>query len=210
MTKKARFITLEGSEGAGKTTALKTIKKILNNWGVEYICTREPGGEPNAEKIREILLHSEHLHAKTELLLMFAARNEHIENVIKPALAKGVWVVSDRFVDASYAYQGGGRELGYEVVKWMDDFIVGEVQADLTVLMDIEPEIGLQRIKSRGQADRIELEGIDFFHRLTKSYRDKAKLEPSKYAIIDASKSFKAVKLAIVSAFESKKQELMK
>ncbi len=209
MTNKARFITLEGSEGAGKTTALKTIKKILNKWGVDYICTREPGGEPNAEKIREILLHSEHLHAKTELLLMFAARNEHIQNVIKPNLAKGVWVVSDRFVDASYAYQGGGRKLGQDVVKWMDDFIVGDVQADLTVLMDIAPEIGLERIKSRGQADRIEQEGLDFFHRITQSYRDKAKLNPSKYAIIDASKSFKIVKQSIISAFESKKQELM-
>ncbi len=209
MTKKARFITLEGSEGAGKTTALKTIKKILNKWGVDYICTREPGGEPNAEKIRELLLHSEHLHAKTELLLMFAARNEHIENVIKPNLAKGVWVISDRFVDASYAYQGGGRKLGYDVVKWMDDFIVGNIQADLTVLMDIDPEIGLERIKSRGQADRIEQEGLAFFHRITQSYRDKAKLEPNKYAIIDASLSYGAVKNAIVSAFESKKEELM-
>ncbi len=210
MTNNARFITLEGSEGAGKTTALKTIKKILNKWGVDYICTREPGGEPNAEKIREILLHSEHLHAKTELLLMFAARNEHIENVIKPNLAKGIWVVSDRFVDASYAYQGGGRELGYDVVKWMDDFIVGDVQADLTVLMDIEPEIGLERIKSRGQTDRIEQEGLDFFHRITRSYRDKAKYNPSKYAIIDASQSYSAVKKAIHSAFETKKEELMK
>jgi dTMP kinase len=210
MTNKARFITLEGSEGAGKTTALKTIKKILNKWGVDYICTREPGGEPNAEKIREILLHSEHLHSKTELLLMFAARNEHIENVIKPNLSKGIWVISDRFVDASYAYQGGGRELGYDVVKWMDDFIVGDVQADLTVLMDIEPEIGLERIKSRGQADRIEQEGLDFFYRITQSYREKAERNPSKYVVIDASKSFKTVKLAITTVFESKIEELMK
>jgi len=209
MTKVARFITLEGSEGAGKTTALKTIKKILNKWGVEYICTREPGGEPNAEKIREILLHSEHLHAKTELLLMFAARNEHIENIIKPALAKGVWVISDRFVDASYAYQGGGRELGYDTVKWMDDYIVGATQADFTVLMDIDPEIGLERIKSRGQADRIEQEGIDFFHRITHSYRKKAKLQPDRYAIIDAALSYSAVKRSIISVFDDKKEELM-
>ncbi|HFC30697.1 MAG TPA: dTMP kinase, partial [Oceanospirillales bacterium] len=129
--KKGKFITLEGSEGAGKTTALNVIKNILDVWQVNYICTREPGGEATAEKIRDILLHSEHLHAKTELLLMFAARNEHLENVIKPNLAQGTWVISDRFVDASYAYQGGGRELGFEPIKWLDDFIVGNTQADL-------------------------------------------------------------------------------
>ncbi len=202
---KAKLITLEGSEGAGKTTALKTICKILDNWEIEYICTREPGGEPTAEKIRDILLHSEHLHAKTELLLMFASRNEHIQNVIKPALSQGKWVVSDRYVDASYAYQGGGRELGFNVVQWMDEFIVGNVQADFTVLMDIEPEIGLQRIKSRGQADRIEQESIEFFHRITQAYRDKAQLEPKRYAVIDASRSIKLVKLAIEQAFADKK-----
>lgn len=206
---KARLITLEGSEGAGKTTALKTIRKILDGWGVDYICTREPGGEPTAEKIRKILLHSEHLHAKTELLLMFACRNEHIQNVIKPALDQGKWVVSDRYVDASYAYQGGGRELGFDTVKWMDEFIVGDVQADFTVLMDIEPEIGLQRIKKRGQADRIEQESIDFFHRITQAYRDKAQLEPRRYTIIDASESIKSVKLSIKDAFVKQKAKLL-
>ncbi len=206
---KARLITLEGSEGAGKTTALKTICKILDSWHIEYICTREPGGEPIAENIREILLHSEHLHAKTELLLMFASRNEHIQNVIKPALMQGKWVISDRYVDASYAYQGGGRELGFDVVGWLDKFIVGKVQADFTVLMDIEPEIGLQRIKSRGQADRIEQESIEFFHRITQAYRDKAQLESNRYAVIDASESIKHVKLAIKQAFADKKDDLL-
>lgn len=206
---KARLITLEGSEGAGKTTALKTICKILDKWEIEYICTREPGGEPTAEKIRDILLHSEHLHAKTELLLMFASRNEHIQNVIKPALLQGKWVVSDRYVDASYAYQGGGRELGFDIVQWMDEFIVGNVQADFTVLMDIEPEIGLQRIKSRGQADRIEQESIEFFHRITQAYRDKARLEPKRYVVIDASRSIKQVKQEIKRAFADKKDTLL-
>lgn len=206
---KAKLITLEGSEGAGKTTALKTICKILDKWEIEYICTREPGGEPTAEKIRDILLHSERLHAKTELLLMFASRNEHIQNVIKPALSQGKWVVSDRYVDASYAYQGGGRELGFNIVQWMDEFIVGNVQADFTVLMDIEPEIGLQRIKARGQADRIEQESIEFFHRITRAYRDKAQLEPNRYAVIDASKSIKLVKQAIKQAFADKKDTLL-
>lgn len=206
---KPRLITLEGSEGAGKTTALKTIRKILDEWGVEYICTREPGGEPTAEKIRNILLNSDHLHAKTELLLMFASRNEHIQNVIKPALSEGKWVVSDRYVDASYAYQGGGRELGFDIVKWMDEFIVGDVQADFTILMDIEPEIGLQRIKNRGQADRIEQESLVFFKRITQAYREKAKLEPCRYSVIDASKSIKQVKLSIQQAFTKQKSQLL-
>jgi dTMP kinase len=205
----ANLITLEGSEGAGKTTALKTIRNILDGWNVDYICTREPGGEPTAEKIREILLHSDHLHAKTELLLMFASRNEHIENVIKPALLQGKWVISDRYVDASYAYQGGGRKLGFETIKWMDDFIVGDIQADFTILMDIDPEIGLNRIKNRGVKDRIEQESLEFFQRITQAYRDKAQLESHKYAVIDAAKTIKQVKQAIQDAFTSHKENLL-
>jgi len=207
-SQKARLITLEGSEGAGKTTAEKTIGGILDNWQVDYICTREPGGEPTAEKIRDILLFSDHLHAKTELLLMFASRNEHIDNIIKPALKKGIWVLSDRYVDASYAYQGGGRMLGYDKVKWMDEFIVAEVQADFTVLLDIEPEIGLARIKNRGQEDRIEQESMVFFKRITHAYRLKAQLQPLKYAIIDASQSIHKVSMDIKKAFVNKKQIL--
>jgi dTMP kinase len=206
---KAKLITLEGSEGAGKTTALKTIRKILDDWNINYICTREPGGEPTAEKIRDILLHSNHLHAKTELLLMFASRNEHIEKVIKPALKAGKWVVSDRYVVASYAYQGGGRKLGIDNIKWMDEFIVGDIQADFTILMDIDPEIGLNRIKNRGVKDRIEQESLEFFQRITQAYRDKAQLEPNKYAIIDAVKSIKHVKQSIQDAFTGHKENLL-
>lgn len=206
---KPRLITLEGSEGAGKSTAMKTICKIMDEWHIDYICTREPGGEPTAEKIREILLNSDHLHAKTELLLMFACRNEHIENVIKPALLQGKWVISDRYVDASYAYQGGGRELGFDRVKWMDDFIVGDIQADFTILMDIDPEIGLKRIKNRGQADRIEQESLEFFHRITQAYRDKAQQAPDKYAIIDASQSISQVKQSIQQAFALQHDQLI-
>ena len=206
---KSRLITLEGSEGAGKTTALNTLCQTLDEWNVEYIVTREPGGEENAEKIRDILLHSEHLHPKTELLLMFASRNEHIENVIKPALKRGQWVVSDRYVDASYAYQGEGRQLGFEVVKWFDDFIVGDIQPDLTLLMDIDPEIGLKRIKSRGQADRIEQEGIEFFHRIAEGYRKKAKIHPQRYAIIDSAKSIPEVKTLIQKALDKHKRHLL-
>jgi len=206
---KARLITLEGSEGAGKTTALIAIKKILDSWKIRYICTREPGGEPIAEKIRNILLHSEHLHGKTELLLMFAARNQLIKNVIKPALNKGIWVISDRYVDASYAYQGAGRELGFEVIKWMDEFIVADVQADLTLLLDIDPKQGLQRIKKRGKADRIEQENMDFFYRVAEGYIHKARLKPEKYSIIDASQSIKAVTYALQQAFAQNKDRLL-
>ncbi len=206
---KGKLITLEGSEGAGKTSALKIIKSVLDNWQVPYICTREPGGEPIAEKIREILLHSEHLHAKTELLLMFAARNEHIENIIKPALEKGFWVLSDRYVDASYAYQGGGRGLGFETVKWLDDFIVKDTQADLTLLLDVEASVGLQRIKNRGIADRIEQEGLDFFNKITESYRKKAAISHNTYAIIDANQSIKQVEEAISKALQQHKNDLL-
>jgi dTMP kinase len=205
----AKLITLEGSEGAGKSTAMKIIRKILDGWGVDYICTREPGGEPTAEKIREILLHSDHLHAKTELLLMFASRNELIENVIKPALLQGKWVISDRYVDASYAYQGGGRKLGFKTIKWMDEFIVGDIQSDFTILMDIDPEIGLNRIKNRGVMDRIEQESLDFFQRITQAYRDKAQLEPNKYAVIDAAKTIKQVEQSIQDAFTINKENLL-
>ncbi|MBL4660267.1 MAG: dTMP kinase [Alcanivoracaceae bacterium] len=206
---KARLITLEGSEGAGKTTALNVICEILQQWDIDFIRTREPGGEPTSEKIRDILLHSEHLHAKTELLLMFAARNEHIENVVKPALAQGKWVISDRYVDASYAYQGGGRKLGFEIVQWMDNFIVADIQADFTILMDIEPEIGLERIKNRGQADRIELESMDFFHRITNAYREKAAENPDRYAVIDASKTIRQVTRSIQLAFIQHRDKLL-
>ena len=206
---KARLITLEGSEGAGKTTALNVICEILQQWGVDFIRTREPGGEPTSEKIRDILLYSEHLHAKTELLLMFAARNEHIENVVKPALTQGKWVISDRYVDASYAYQGGGRKLGFETVQWMDDFIVADVQADFTILMDIEPEIGLERIKNRGHVDRIEQESMDFFHRITNAYRKKAQENPDRYAVIDASKTIKQVTRSIQQAFIQHRDKLL-
>ena len=206
---KARLITLEGSEGAGKTTALNVICEILQQWGVDFIRTREPGGEPTSEKIRDILLYSEHLHAKTELLLMFAARNEHIENVVKPALTQGKWVISDRYVDASYAYQGGGRKLGFETVQWMDDFIVADVQADFTILMDIEPEIGLERIKNRGHVDRIEQESMDFFHRITNAYRQKAQENPDRYAVIDASKTIKQVTRSIQQAFIQHRDKLL-
>jgi len=206
---KARLITLEGSEGAGKTTALNVICEILQQWGIDFIRSREPGGEPTSEKIRDILLYSEHLHAKTELLLMFAARNEHIENVVKPALAQGKWVISDRYVDASYAYQGGGRKLGFETVQWMDNFIVADVQADFTILMDIEPEIGLERIKNRGYADRIEQESMDFFHRITNAYRKKAAENPDRYAVIDASKTIKQVTRSIQQAFIQHRDKLL-
>lgn len=207
--KKGKLITLEGNEGAGKTTALKVIKHTLDAWGVKYITTREPGGEPIAEKIRDILLHSESLHAKTELLLMFASRNEHIQNVIKPELKKGTWVISDRYVDASYAYQGGGRELGFDRVKYFDDFIVGDWQADLTFLLNINPEIGMQRVAKRGKKDRIEKEGMEFFHRISESYIQKAKINSGRYEIIDASQTIRKVREQIQHSLSKHQDRLL-
>lgn len=204
-----RLITVEGSEGAGKTTALNCIKEVLNSWQVKFVCTREPGGEKNAESIREILLHSDHLHAKTELLLMFASRNENIKNVIKPALDKGLWVLSDRYVDASYAYQGGGRGLGFDVVKWLDDFIVADTQADLTILMDIDPVVGLERIKVRNHVDRIEQESVSFFNKIAEAYRHKAQQDPDRYVVIDAAQSIEEVSTAIITALHKHKKSLI-
>src|SRR5690554_4421698 len=151
MTDKARFITLEGSEGAGKTTALATVKNQLEQWQVPFIVTRELGGEVTAELIRDILLQAEHLEPITELLLMFAARNEHVKNVIVPSLKQGTWVVSDRFVDASYAYQGFGRGIDLNFTRQLEQRTVGDCQPDLTRWLDVTPEVGLQRAAARSE-----------------------------------------------------------
>lgn len=194
---KPKFITLEGSEGAGKSSAMKTITDTLDGWGVSYITTREPGGEPNAEKMRDILLHSEHLDGQTELLLMFASRNEHVVKVIRPALAAGQWVVSDRFVDASFAYQGGGRGIGKETLEFLERMTVGTTQPDLTLYLDVMPEVGLERAASRSEKDRIEKEQLTFFQAIQTAYRDRASQHPERIKTIDANQGMSAVSAQI-------------
>jgi len=202
MSHKARFITLEGSEGAGKTSALNTVKGQLEQWQVPYIVTREPGGEETAERIRDILLHAEHLEPITELLLMFAARNEHVKKVIKPSLSQGTWVISDRFVDASFAYQGFGRGLDLELIQQLEQLIVGDCQPDLTLWLDVKPEVGLKRASDRSEKDRIEQENLDFFNRIRDGYLTRQRQQPDRIKTIDANRSVQSVQEQISHLIE--------
>ncbi|HLB57073.1 MAG TPA: dTMP kinase [Coxiellaceae bacterium] len=200
------LITLEGCEGVGKSTALTFIQKYFSEKKIECVFTREPGGTKIGEAIREILLHntSENIFPDTELLLMFAARAQHIAQIIKPALSAGKTVVSDRFTDASFAYQGGGRKIPAERIQILSDFVQGNLQPDLTLLLDAPVEIGLSRMQSRGKKDRIEQESIDFFNRVRNTYLNRAKQFPERFVIIDASGSLANTQKQIKAALDSK------
>lgn len=193
--KKAKFITLEGGEGLGKTTNLEFIKSYLENQGIAVVVTREPGGTVLAEKLRQLLLENqaELISDKTELLLMFAARAQHIKNVISPALARGEWVLSDRFTDATYAYQGGGRGIDRDVIAWLEQFVQAELQPDLTVLFDAPIELGMQRAKKRGALDRFETEQLSFFNRVRAAYLTQAQSYPQRVKLIDAAQPLEIV-----------------
>ncbi len=206
--KTAQFITLEGSEGAGKSSAMSVITSVLDDWSVPYITTREPGGDVNAEKIREILLYAEHLDAQTELLLMFAARNEHVVKTIRPALAAGTWVISDRFVDASFAYQGGGRGIENKVIEEMERFTVGETQPGLTLYLNVTPAVGLARAAARSEKDRIEKEDMAFFHAIQKAYLQRWQSNPDRIKCIDADLDIKAVTTQIKNEMIAFKERL--
>lgn len=201
---RGKFITIEGSEGAGKSTALQFIQRYFQEKQIDLIITREPGGTDIAESIRQLLLHAnsaEKMQADTELLLMFAARVQHIQHYILPALQAGKWVISDRYVDASYAYQGGGRELAMEKIAALDKLFVNEVQPDLTLLLDIPVDLGFARAEKRGNGkDRIEQEKIDFFERVRNVYLARAQSDPKRINIIDASQDLPAVQMQIQSA----------
>jgi dTMP kinase len=190
------FLTLEGGEGLGKSTAVKFIQQYLQQAQIDFISTREPGGTPAAEQIRHILLNpnlAETITPETELLLMFASRSQHIANLILPALESGKWVVCDRFVDASYAYQGGGRGFPVAQIKHLDNLIVGDLRPDVTILLDAAPQVGMARAKNRGTHDRIEQEKLDFFERVRSSYLARAKADPERFKVIDASRPLASV-----------------
>lgn len=203
---RGKFISIEGTEGAGKSTALTFVRSYLTEAGIELVWTREPGGTPLAEEIRQVLLHptsKERMLPETELLLMFAARAQHIETVIKPALKAGKWVVSDRFVDASYAYQCGGRSVASQHIAMLDKWIVGTCYPDLTLLLDVAPEIGFERTAKRGTGpDRIELEKIEFFTRVRETYLERACHEADRIKIIDASRTLAEVEQQIKTAID--------
>jgi dTMP kinase len=188
---RGKFITIEGSEGAGKSTALTFIREKLSKQFPDAVFTREPGGTPIAENIRQVLLHGsreETMQPETELLLMFAGRAQHIGHVIRPALEVGKLVLSDRYIDASYAYQGGGRQLSMSMIETLDQLVVGKLYPDLTLLLDVPVAIGLARTEKRGgQKDRIESEQVDFFERVRKVYLARAKAAPERIKVIDAS-----------------------
>ncbi|WP_019024295.1 MULTISPECIES: dTMP kinase [unclassified Thioalkalivibrio] len=183
----ARFVVLEGIEGSGKSTQLATVVEALRAMGIEPECTREPGGTALGERLRGLLLDPDlpGMCPEAELLLMFAARAQHLASVIRPALAAGRWVVSDRFTDASFAYQGAGRGLGAERVARLEEWVQGELRPDLVLLLDIDPATGLERAVQRGRRDRIELEALDFFARVREAYLDRARAYPERYRIID-------------------------
>lgn len=191
---KGRFITLEGIEGAGKSTQIDNICQQLESQNVEVLSTREPGGTPLAEGLRSLLLNPElEIGAEEELLMMFAGRASHIHQVIVPALDTGKWVVCDRFTDASYAYQGGGRGLGKQHIEQLEHFVQKDLRPDLTLLFDLPVEQGLARAKSRSHADRFEQEEITFFERIRQAYLDRASERPENYVIIDASANIAVV-----------------
>jgi dTMP kinase len=186
---KGRFITVEGGEGAGKSTNLAYIQQLLVTAGKSVIFTREPGGTPLGEEIRQLLLGHQHggMAHDSELLLMFAARAEHLQRKILPALQTGTWVLCDRFTDASYAYQGSGRGIERARIAWLERFVQGGVRPDLTLLLDLPVEMGLARVIDRSSPDRFEREDRIFFNKVRQGYLSIAKQEPARVKVIDAS-----------------------
>ena len=190
------FITLEGMEGAGKTSSAKFIEEYFLKNKIDFIMTHEPGGTEIAEKIRKVLLahYSEKMTSFTELFLYFAGRAQHFEQVIMPALKLGKCVISDRFTDASFAYQGAGRGIPYKHIKTLENWVQEDIRPDITLIFDIDPKIGLARIKSEGEMDRIESEEIAFFERIRKYYLKCVKENSARYKLIDASQSLEKIK----------------
>jgi dTMP kinase len=199
---RGQFISVEGGEGAGKSTNLEHIVATLRARGIEPEITREPGGTPLAEEVRTLLLtpREETLAPMTELLLMFAARAQHLAARIEPALAAGRWVVCDRFTDATFAYQGGGRELDAGLIDTLAGLVHPMRWPDLTLYLDVPPEQGLERARGRGEPDRIERESRCFFERVRATYVDRARAEPGRFAVIDASRPLAVVRADVATA----------
>ena len=193
------FITLEGPEGAGKSTNRDYLATRLREQGIDVLLTREPGGTPLAERVRELLLapSEEPMAADTELLLVFAARAQHLAQVIRPALACGAVVLCDRFTDATYAYQGGGRGLSEARIEVLENFVQDSLRPDLTLVFDLPVEVGLARAAARGRLDRFEQEGQPFFEAVRQTYLRRAALQPQRYYILDAAQSLAGVQQAL-------------
>lgn len=200
--KKAKFITLEGMDGAGKSTHIPTIIALLEARGLEVVSTREPGGTPLGEQLRALLLH-EPMHAETETLLMFAARREHIANVIAPALARGAYVLSDRFTDATYAYQCGAKGVSPSKVKQLETWVQGDLRPDATLLFDVPVEVSLKRLLNAREPDKFERENAVFFEKLRQTYLQNARENPDRYHVIDANQTLDKVKVLVEEIISS-------
>ena len=201
---KPRFITLDGIDGAGKSTNLAVMKAWFEKHQLPVLFTREPGGTPAGEALREILLNpATQVSLRTETLLMFAARQQHLETVILPALKNGTHVVSDRFTDATFAYQGGGRGVPLQDIATLEHWVQGDFRPDLTLLLDVPLEVSMARINQTREKDRFEQEAAEFFNRVREVYLQRAAKQPERYAVIDSSQSLDAVKTQIKTALDS-------
>ena len=201
---RGKFITLEGGEGVGKTTNLKFIKHYLEQHNIQVVTTREPGGTALAEKIRQLLLDndSEAVSETAELLLIFAARAQHIKHVIEPALAEGTWVICDRFTDATYAYQGGGRNMRVSTIESLENWVQGTLRPDLTILLDAPVEIGLERARLRSAFDRFESEKTNFFEQVRRAYLLQLELNPQRIKLIKANQPLIDVQKALIDLIQ--------
>ncbi|NNG13312.1 MAG: dTMP kinase [Halobacteria archaeon] len=201
---KGKFITVEGIEGVGKTTNIAFIQKLISAAGKEVVLTREPGGTPLGEAIRGLLLDPQYtgMNADCELQLMFAARAEHLAKVVRPAMVAGHWVLCDRFTDATYAYQGGGRGIDVERIARLEQWVQGDFRPDLTLLLDVPVEIGLERAGNRGALDRFEQEEVAFFERVRQAYLEMARTHDGRYRVIDASQPLEAVQRQLVTELQ--------
>jgi len=202
--KKGLFITVEGVEGCGKTTNLAYIRSFLEGIGIDLVCTREPGGTPLAEELRTILLanREEQVDELSELLIVFAGRAQHLNKVILPALARGSWVLCDRFTDATYAYQGGGRDLSVTAIEQLESMVQGPLQPDVTFFLDLDVETGLNRARERGELDRFEREQMNFFDKVRQAYLSRIEANPDRFVLIDASVSLEAVQQQLKAGLE--------
>jgi dTMP kinase len=196
------FITLEGGEGAGKTTQAQHLQTFLTQQGIDCLLTREPGGTTVGEALREVLLQNT-MHSETELLLLFTARMEHIQQVILPALKQEKWVICDRFTDASYAYQGGGRGVPMQRIQDLETWALGELRPNLTLLFDIPVEAGLNRARGRSALDRFEQENRDFLERVRQTYLQRATQYPQRYTVLDASQTESQLKYILEQIMQS-------
>ncbi|MGB2831380.1 MAG: dTMP kinase [Methylotenera sp.] len=197
-----KFITLEGMDGAGKSTHIANIVEALQSRGHEVVSTREPGGTALGERLRELLLH-EAMHAETETLLMFAARREHIAQVILPALARGAYVLSDRFTDATYAYQAGAKGVDVAKIRLLEQWVHGDLQPDMTLLFDVPVEVSLQRLANAREPDKFERENANFFTKIRNIYLQRAQENPGRFRVIDANQPLEIVKQLVLESIST-------